>query len=169
VTSPRSSEAPFQTLFAEARAALAAAPQEPLGELRTPRRVLGIARPPRIVRVGDAWHLGVLLIGADAVYATGDIVRARAEAPRGFTAESQRARAELAAAARRGGFAEGEAVHVGWRMLPPGALAEGEASGPLAVREGVPSVRWSASGGWTPLKRYLDERIALLLEPPPGA
>ena len=97
-----------------------------------------MARAPRIVRVGSAWHLGVLLIGADAVYATGEIVRARAEAPRGFTAESQRARAELAAAARRGGFAEGEAVHVGWRMLHPDALAEGEASGPLALRDGVP-------------------------------
>lgn len=169
MTSPSSSEAPFQTLFADARAVLAAAPQEPLGELRTPRRVLGMSRAPRIVRVGGAWHLGVLLIGADAVYATGDIVRARAEAPRGFTAESQRTRAELAAAARRGGFAEGEAVHVGWRMLQPGALAEGEASGPLALRDGIPSVRWSAAGGWMPLRRYLDERIALLLEPPSGA
>ena len=166
---PSPSEASFQTVFAAARIALAAAPQEPLGELRTPRRVLGLARASRIIRVGQAWHLGVLLIGADAVYATGDIVRARAEAPRGFTAESQRVRAELAAAARRGGFAEGEAVHVGWRMLQPDALAEGEASGPLALREGVPSVRWSASGGWMPLSRYLDERIALLLEPPPGA
>ena len=169
MTPPGAFEAPFQTLFAEARAALVAAPQEPLGELRTPRRVLGVARAPRIVRVVTAWHLGALLIGADAVYATGDIVRARAEAPRGYTAESQRARAALAAAARRGGFAEGEAVHVGWRMLHPDALAEGEASGPLALREGVPSVRWSASGGWMPLDRYLDERIALLLVPPPGA
>ena len=168
MTSPSPPDA-FQTLFAEARIALSAARQEPLGELRTPRRVLGMARAPRIVRVGSAWHLGVLLIAEVDVYATGDIVRARAEAPRGFTAESQRARAELAAAARRGGFAEGEAVHVGWRMLDPGALAEGEASGPLALREGVPSVRWSASGGWMPLRRYLDERIALLLEPPPGA
>ena len=169
MTSPSSSDAPFQTLLAAARAALAAAPQEALGEMRTPRRMLGMARASRIIRVGQAWHLGVLLIGADAVYATGDIVRARAEAPRGFTAESQRARAELAAAARRGGFAEGEAVHVGWRMLHPDALAEGEASGPLALREGVPSVRWSASGGWMPLRSYLDERIALLLEPPTGA
>ena len=88
-----------------------------------PRRVLGIARSPRIVRVGAAWHLGVLLLGDDAVLATGDIVRARQEAPRGFTAESQRQRAELAAAARRGGFAEGETVHIGWRMLDPDAVA----------------------------------------------
>ena len=96
------------------------------------------------------------------------------EAPRGFTAESQRARAELAAAASRGGFAEGETVHVGWRMLDLDAVARGEASGPLAWRDGVPSVRWSAAGGCVPLAAYLDERIALLLDPPhrsvtPGA
>ena len=67
VTSPSSSDASFQTLFAAARVALAAAPQEPLGELRTPRRVLGMARASRIVRVGKPGTSGVLLIGADAV------------------------------------------------------------------------------------------------------
>jgi hypothetical protein len=33
----------------------------------------------------------------------------------------------------------------------------------------VPSVRWSAAGGYMPLAAYLDERVALLLAPPPGA
>ena len=90
------------------------APREALGELIVPRQVLGIGRSPRIVRRGAAWHLGVLLVTDEAVLATGDIVRARQEARRGFAAESQRQRAELAAAARRGGFAEGESVHIGW-------------------------------------------------------
>lgn len=156
-------------IFADARRALGDAPREALGELREPRRVLGIARASRIVPAGRAWHLGVLLLGEDAVLATGDIIRARRDAPRGFTAESQRARAEVAAAASRGGFAEGETVHVGWRMLDLDAIAQGEASDPLAWRDGVLSVRWSASAGYVPLEAYLRERIALLLDPPSGA
>jgi hypothetical protein len=156
-------------LFDAARAALADVPRESLGELRAPRRVLGIPRAERIVPAGTAWHLGVLLLTDAEVLATGEIVRARQEAPRGFTAESQRRRAELAGAARRGGFAEGQIVHIGWRMLDPGALARGEASGPLAVDGGVPSIRWSASGGYVPLGAYLDERVSLLLSPPAGA
>ena len=156
-------------LVDRARAKLAEAPREALGELREPRRLLGLTRARRIVPVGTAWHLGVLLLTDDAVLATGEIVRARQEAPRGFTAESQRRRAELAGAARRGGFAEGEAVHIGWRMLDLDAVTLGEASGPLAVQDGVPSVRWSTAGGYVPLAAYLDERVALLLSPPPGA
>lgn len=156
-------------LFADARARLAGAPREGLGELVEPRRILGVARAPRIVPRGTAWHLGVLLLGDDGVLATGDILRARTEARRGYAAESQRWRAELAAAARRGGFDEGATVHVGWRMLDPGAVERGEASGPLALIDGVPCVRWSAAGGFVPLAAYLDERIGLLLAPPAGA
>ena len=152
-----------------ARERLTAAPREALGELVSPRRILGVARAPRIVRVGTAWHLGALLLTGDGVLATGEIVRARAEAIRGYTAESQRRRAELAAAARRGGFGEGETVHVGWRMLDPAAVDRGEASGPIALVDGVASIRWSAAGGYMPLERYLDERVSLLLDPPAGA
>ena len=100
---------------------------------------------------------------------TGEIIRARAEAVRGYTAQSQRRRAELAAAASRGGFADGATVHIGWRALDPVAVDRGEASGPLALADGVVSIRWSAAGGYMPLERYLAERIALLLEPPPPA
>jgi hypothetical protein len=46
------------------------------------------------VPVGEAWHVGVLLIADAEVYATGEILRARAEAVRGYTAEAQRARSE---------------------------------------------------------------------------
>ena len=157
-----------------ARARLAGAPQEALGELIEPRRLFGIARAPRIERRGTAWHLGVLLLTDDAVLATGDVIRARQQARRGYTAESQRRRAELAAAARRGGFAEGETVHIGWRVLNSDALAgadagEGGASRVLIDVNGVPSVRWSTSGGLMPLEAYLAERIALLREPPAGA
>ncbi|MFF2487912.1 glutaminase [Microbacterium sp. NPDC058062] len=156
-------------LLDAARSRLADAPREALGELVVPKRFLGLARAPRIERRGEAWHLGVLLLTDDAVFATGDILRARHEARRGYTAESQRQRAELAAAARRGGFAEGETVHIGWRMLQPGAVDRGEASAPLFSSDGVPSVRWSAAGGLMPLETYLSERVVLLLDPPGGA
>ncbi|GAB3603652.1 glutaminase [Microbacterium aureliae] len=150
-------------LFAAARARLSGsdAPREALGEQVQPRRLLGIPRAPRIVPAGTAWHLGVVLLTEDAALATGDVVRARAEARRGYTAESQRDRAALAAAASRGGFADGTPVHIGWRPV--------DEAGILVVRDGVPHVRWSAAGGWRPLDAYLDERIELLQHPPAGS
>jgi hypothetical protein len=163
-----------EEVFDAARRRLADAPREALGELVMPRRILGVARAPRIERRGAAWHLGVLLLTDDAVLATGDIIRARQEARRGYTAESQRRRAELAAAARRGGFAEGETVHIGWRPLALDAVETGtfskhESTGPLIrTGEGL-GVRWSASGAPVPLEAYVAERVALLLDPPSGA
>lgn len=154
-------------LLDAARARLRGAPQEALGERRQPRRILGVPRSARIVPVGTAWHLGVLLLTEDEVLATGEIVRARAEAIRGFTAESQRARAELAAAASRGGFADGDVVHIGWERLDLPELSE--RTSPLAVREGAPWVRWSAAGGYMALATYLDERVELLVHPPERA
>ncbi|MEV7873675.1 glutaminase [Microbacterium sp. NPDC089188] len=155
------------TLFDAARARLVDAPRERIGELQEGRRLLGIRRAPRIVPRGTAWHLGVLLMTDDEVLATGDIVRARAEVRRGFAAESQRRRAELAAAAARGGVPEGETVHIGWHPVDPSRLEA--ASRPLAVREGETLVRWSVAGGWMPLARYLDERVELLRHPPERA
>lgn len=157
------------SLLADARAALVDAPREAIGELIVPRQVLGIGRSPRIVPRGSAWHLGVLLLTDDATLATGDIVRARQEVRRGFAAESQRERAALAAAARRGGIPEGAVVHIGWSELDAEAVDRGAASGPLALRDGVPSVRWSAAGGFMPLAAYLGERVELLRHPPAGA
>jgi len=154
-------------LLTLARRRLAGAPQEALGELVEGRRIFGIPRAPRIVPRGTAWHLGALLLTDDAVLATGDVVRAREEVRRGFPAESQRRRAELAAAARRGGFAEGQVVHIGWRALDLSEITED--SGLLAVRGGIPSIRWSAAGAYMPLERYLAERVELALHPPLGA
>lgn len=156
-------------LLDDARARLRGAHEEALGELVLPRRVLGVGRAPRILARGTAWHLGALLLTDEQVLATGEIIRARAEAVRGFTAQSQRERAALAAAASRGGFAEGAVVHIGWQVLDVDAVSAGETSGPLAVRDGVPSIRWSASAGYAPLAGYLRERIDLLLSPPAGA
>lgn len=161
-------------LFAAARSRLAGSPREALGDWAASRRLLGLGRAPRIVRVGEAWHLGVLLLTDDAVYATGEVLRARREAVRGYTAQSQRERSERAAAAFRGGFAEGEVVHVGWQEVDVAAVDAGGASGPLlgeVVSDGhrdrdggghEPHVRWSTSGATRPLAAYLDEQLTLL-------
>lgn len=159
--------ATVEQLLSAARAALTEAPRERIGELQEGRRLLGIPRAPRIVPRGTAWHLGVLLLTDDGVLATGDIVRSRAEVRRGFAAESQRRRAELAAAAARGGVPEGKTVHIGWH--PIDLRAVDQAPSPLAVRGGEALVRWSAAGGYMPLARYLDERIELLRHPPERA
>lgn len=156
-----------EALFEAARARLSDAPRERIGELQEGRRLLGIRRAPRIVPRSTAWHLGVLLVTDDEVLATGDIVRARAEVRRGFAAESQRRRAELAAAAARGGVPEGDTVHIGWHPIDLARL--GPSSSPLAVRGGELLVRWSAAGAWMPLVRYLDERVELLRHPPERA
>lgn len=146
------------------------APQEALGRYVEPRGRFGLGRSPRIVREASAWRLGALLLRPDgAVAGVGEVVRAAEPGRRGYTAESARRRAELRAAARRGGFAEGEVVHIGWSAIDLDAVDRGEASGPLSVAEGVPLVRWSAAGGLMPLERYLAERVELLLQPPQGA
>ena len=132
-------------------------PQEALG-----REKLSRWRAPRIVRAGSAWHVGVLLIADDAVFATAEVLRAAAPVRRGYAAESARARAERRAEASRGGFRDGETVHIGWTRIDLDAVAAGGSSGPLAVVDGVPSVRWSPAAGLMPLEAYLNERIALL-------
>lgn len=114
------------------------------------------------MRAGDAWHLGVLLLTDDGVLATGEILRASEEVRRGYTAIASRARAERRAAAFRGGFAEGEVVHVGWQELDAAAVDAGAASGPLLLQGGEPMVRWSSTGVPVPLAGYLDEKIGLL-------
>ncbi|WP_431778918.1 glutaminase [Microbacterium aurantiacum] len=160
-------------LFDRARERLAPIPRDGLGELIIPKRFLGVGRAPRIVPRGEAWHVGTLLIG-DAggdveVAAVGDILRSRAEVRRGFTAEAQRERAALQAAAFRGGFAEGATLHIDYIPIDLAAVEAGGASGPLAMRDGIPSIRWSAAGGWMPLETYLSDRIGLLLDPPGAA
>lgn len=148
-------------LFEAARARLAGSPQERLGDWAAARKLLGFGRAPRIVPVGSAWHVGVLLIGDARVYATGEVLRARAEAIRGYTAQAQRERSERAAAAARGGFSEGEVVHVGAALIDLDALARGEVSGPLSLMSGIPHVQWSTTGAPRPLAGYLDEQLAL--------
>lgn len=148
-------------LLAHAVDEFAGLPKEGLGEERVSRW-----RGRRIVRVGAAWHLGVLLLDGSRTLATGEVLRAAAPGRRGYTAESARQRAERRAEAIRGGFREGEVVHVGWSVIDVAAVDAGGSSGPLVTADGVPSVRWSIAGGLMPLEAYLRERIELLRSPP---
>lgn len=152
--------------FAEARVRLAQVQKVALGSFASTRRILGFSRAARIVPSGSAWHLGVLLLTDDAVLATGEVIRSREAVPRGYPAQSQRARAERAGQAFRGGFPEGVTVHVDWYELDVDAVSRGHASGPLLIREGTPVVRWSRVGAYMPLRTYLDERIELALDGP---
>lgn len=161
MSTARDATATATALIDAVRGRLAGSPRERLGDEVTSRGLLGFGRAPRIVPVGEAWHVGVLLIGADAVYATGEVLRARADAPRGFTAQAQRERSERAAAAARGGFADGEVLHVGFAELDLTRLGGGGASGPLSAVDGVPHVRWSPTGALRPLAAYLEEQLSL--------
>lgn len=154
-------DATAAALIADARRQLVGVPRERLGVRDEGRRLFGFGRALRIVPSGEAWHLGVLLITDTAVLSTGEVLRARSEAIRGFTAEAQRARSERAAAAARGGFAEGEALHLDWAPIDLDAVDAGGSSGPLASTDGVVSVAFAA-GAWMPLRAYLADRIALL-------
>lgn len=62
--------------------------------------------------------------------------------------------------ALRGGFGEGDVVHVGWSVIDVAAVDAGGVSGPLALQDGVPMVRWSGSS-YRPLEAYLQEQIEL--------
>lgn len=144
-------------LVAGAREALVGAPREGLGEERDSRW-----RGRRIVRIGEAWHLGVLLLTDTHALATAEVLRAADPGRRGYTAESARERAERRALALRGGFREGEVAHIGWTVIDMDAVDAGGESGPLRTVDGVPSVHWSTAGGWMPLELYLRERVELL-------
>lgn len=144
-------------LLASARAMLAGVPKEGLGEERSSRW-----RGERIVRVGEAWHIGVLLLTDDRVLATAEVLRAADPGRRGYTAESARARAARRQLALRGGFDEGDVVHVGWSVIDVDAVDAGGSSGPVASIDGIPQVRWSKAGAYMPLEAYLRERIDLM-------
>lgn len=144
-------------LFDDARTRLRDAPREGLGREKVSRW-----RGTRIIPVGTAWHLGVLLLTDDEVLATAEVVRAAAHVRRGYSAESARARAVRREQARRGGFAEGATVHVGWSGIDVAAVDAGGSSGPLAQIDGGPAVRWSAGGGYMPLAAYLNDQLALM-------
>jgi hypothetical protein len=136
---------------------------EALGDLRKPR--LGAAR---IVPIGRAWRLGVLLLDREgALYATGSLTRAivpqRGNANKSPDAEVRR---EFRRAAARGRFAEGEVVNFDVVRLALDVASLETGSGPLRMRDGEVAVLWNPADperGLRPIADYLAERAALTL------
>lgn len=159
---------------------VAGAGTEVLARWQRRRRALGLLGTETALRpVGAAWRLGVLLLPtvpdgvAGPLAAGGLTTRAVDDGPRGYTAESARARGELRVAARRGGAPEGATVALDWVGVPLGAglgpdgveQADGPPRGPVLLRGGELLVRWAGLGAPpAPLERYLAEHLALALE-----
>lgn len=139
------------------------APDEALGVLREGRGIGPLRGQPKLMPVGRAWRLGVVLLDRDgALYATGEITRAIepqvAVTNRSAAAELKR---EYRRAAVRGPFPTGETINHEFEALDlsPEALAAG--SGPLSVADDGTVVVRLASGSRIPLERYLADRVEL--------
>lgn len=134
-------------------------------------RAMLIMREAALRPSGRAWRLGALLLGSGGeLYATGSITRAVEPGRRAYQSQSAEQRREYRAAAMRGHFAPGETVNYDYEpiVLTPEGLRS--AAGPLRLRDGVITVKWSPSaGGVTDIESYLDERVGLLTDPPEGA
>ncbi len=136
----------FETLAA--RLVAAHARDEALGVYERPGRTLGVI--PRLARIrpaGRVWRLGdYLLMPSGALLRTARVVRvAGMDRRRSVIAVAATEHHELALAARRGGFREGETVNFDAIPLDPASLD-------LPV-----------------LEPYLDDRAELLIHPPLGA
>jgi hypothetical protein len=162
-----------RVLFAAAAERLRDSPDEAVAELEPARRRLGIMRAARLRPVARAWRLGVLLLSADGtVRATGSVTRAVPPGHPGHVAASTEERREVRAAAFRGPFPEGATVYFDSPIIELTAEALRRAGGPILLRDDRVLVRWSLSASddaSRDLGPYLDERIALLLDPPQGA
>jgi hypothetical protein len=158
-----------QGLFSDAveRLAAAGARDELLVDFVRPTW-LGVKLAPKLQPVERVWRLGVLLLGhTGTVYATGTTLRV--SEPRHPNAQSQLGedRRELRAIALKSGIPGGDTINLDAHDIPLDALTA--ASRPLALTEDGPFVQWSpASSVLTPLGAYLDERVALLIDPPSG-
>ena len=161
--------------IADAAAALTAADarREALAELIPARRSFLIHREPVLRRIGAVWRLGVFLLEPDgALRATGTLIRATPPGRPQNLSRSVEDRRSLRAAARRGGFRDGETVNFDSPRIPLDAALLHDADGPLFLRDGEALVRWSPAAGDAgarPFAGYLSERVDLLAHPPEGA
>jgi len=125
----------------------AGARDEALGAFDPGGRMLGVVpRLPRIRPLGRVWRLGEYLLTPDGtLLRVGRVVRvAGTDRRRSVMAVAATEHHELALAARRGGFAEGETVNFDAAPLAAGVLDPA-------------------------LERYLADRAELLIHPPEGA
>jgi hypothetical protein len=149
------------------RLSAARARDELLVDLIRPRW-LGVRLAPRLDPVERVWRLGVLLLGhSGALYATGTTLRV--SEPRHPNAQSRLAedRRELRALALKSGISGGETINLDAVDIPIDALTA--TTRPVAKTDAGFLVAWAPGSDLTPLPAYLDERIALLVDPPEGA
>ena len=139
------------------------AADEALAVLREGRGISVLRGQPRMMPVGRAWRLGVILLDrSGGLYATGEITRAIepmvAVTNRSAAAEQKR---EYRRAAARGPFTEGETINHEFTPidLAPDALRAG--SGPLSLGDNDEILVQLASGSRIPLEGYLADRVAL--------
>lgn len=164
---------------AELRAA--AVPTEALAELVPARRRMLIRFAPTMRPLGEVWRVGSLLISADRNewFTGGTATRAAERGRPGYQSVSREERREIAAAALRGGYAEGSSVSFDAVPLPLDgdglrALGSDAPVGVLSV-EGGPGaapteevrVRWRAGADLSTaptLEAFLEERVRLIAE-----
>ncbi len=136
------------------------------------RRMLVFPRRARMRPVGQVWRLGSLLLDTTGgLWAAGRATRAAERGRLGYQSVSREERRDLAAAALRGGYAEGAAVNFDARPLPldETSLRELASGAPIGWADGEIRVRWRANApldGAPTLAQYLGERAELLVRPP---
>lgn len=131
-----------------ARLAEAGARDEALAEYRPARLAFGfVPRPAMLAPAGRVWRLGDYLIGSEGeILCTGRVIRvAGTDRRRSVVADSITEHYELAVAARRGGYREGDTVNFDARLVDLDALDT------------------------SALEAYLAERADLLLHRPASA
>ncbi|MAT18332.1 MAG: glutaminase [Leifsonia sp.] len=118
----------------------------------------------RMVPRGVVWRLGALCLDeTGALFATGQVLVVTPPTHPNFRSSLALQRNELRRLAARAGIAPGQTVIVDARPLDPTADA---LDAPLAATPGGVGVVWAAGATPTPLAPYLEERVALLLDPP---
>lgn len=163
----------IRDLIADAAGRLAAATahDEALAEFVPPKRVLLFTKDAAMKPLGRVWRLGVFLLGHDGtLYRVGLTTRAVEPGYPGYQSVSAENRRGYRAAAFKGKFARGETVNFDAEPIELDAEILRTTDGPLVLRDNAPLVRWNpAADTAVPLAGYLNERVALLLDPPAGA
>ena len=135
------------------------------------RKLFVLPRPATMRALGEAWRLGSLLLDTEGgLWVAGRATRAAERGRVGYQSVSREERRDIAAAALRGGYAEGFPVNFDARpiSLDEASLRELGPTDPIGLAESEIRVRWrtGASLDSAPtLEQYLRERVALLVDP----
>lgn len=149
---------------------------EALAEYVPARRKLFIQRPATMRPLGEVWRLGTLLLGpppnshtTPTLWASRHTTRSAVRPHPGNQSISREERRDIAAAALRGGYAEGTPVNFDAVSIPfdEASLRTLGVDSPVGLVGVEVRVRWRAGAtldGAPTLEAYLAERIGLLIE-----